>query len=130
MSKKQLLGLVWGIWLLYRLIGVSALTVFLTNAQILPSVLWQVLVLLPALCLTGVVIKAQSAYLLIVASFVGLIYLASVGVFFVIHLYENAPLVSLLGVGVETLLLLTINILLMMVIKALPPMHKTRQETP
>lgn len=124
MSKKQLLGLVWGIWLLYRLIGVSALTVFLTNAQILPSVLWQVLVLLPALCLTGVVIKAQSAYLLIVASFVGLIYLASVGVFFVVRLYENAPMWVVIGLGFEVAMLLLVNVLLMVLIKRLPPMHK------
>lgn len=139
MSKKSLsppkpthtvhrpLCVAWGLWLLYRLLGVTAMTVSLTGADVLPSLWWQVLVVLPALGLTPAIIKGKSPYPLIIASLVGLIYLATAGVFLLIHLYENAPMMTIVGAVAETVLLLVINITLMMLIKRLPPMHKVRQ---
>lgn len=118
------LCVMWGLWLLYRLFGVTAMAVFLTGAQIFSALAWQVLVLLPALLLTPAIIKGHSPYLLIITSLVGLIYLATSGVSLLTHWYESAPLISLVGATIETVLLFGVNVFLMVLIKRLPPMHK------
>lgn len=114
----------WGAWLLYRLVVYVGLLGLFMRANVLYGVLWQAVVLLPAFVFTSAIMQAKAPYRLIMASMVMLIYLASVGVFFVIRLYENAPMWVTVGLGVETVLLLVINVLLMTLIKRLPPMHK------
>lgn len=120
----KMLYLTWGVWLLYRLVVYVGLLGLSTQANMLYGVLWQVLVLLPAFVFTPAIMRAKAPYRLIMASMVMLIYLASVGVFFIIRLYENAPIWVTVGLGVEMVLLLMINVLLMTLIKRLPPMHK------
>lgn len=118
------LRLMWGLWLFYRLVVYVGLMGLSTQANVLYGVLWQIVVLLPAFAFTPAIMQAKNAYRLIVASMVMLIYLASVGVFFVVRLYENAPTWVAVGLGFETVLLVLINVLLMVLIKRLPPMHK------
>ena len=62
-------------------------------------------------------------------SMITLVYLASAGVYLVLRLYEQAPMLISLGFGVETVLLLLINVYLFILLKRLPPMHKTWQNT-
>lgn len=93
--------------------------------QILMGVVWQFFVLLPALLLTPTIKKGNSPYALIIASLVVLVYLGAVGVFLLMRLYENAPLPVSIGFAIETFLLLAINALLFVLLKRLPPMHKS-----
>lgn len=118
------LRLMWGLWLFYRLVVYVGLMGLSTQANVLYGVLWQIVVLLPAFAFTPAIMQAKNAYRLIVASMVMLIYLASVGVFFVVRLYENAPMWVVIGLGFEVAMLLLVNVLLMVLIKRLPPMHK------
>ena len=120
---------VWGLWLLYRLLGVVVMTVSLTSADPMSALIWQVIVMLPALLLTPIIIKAQSVYGLIVASLVSLIYLACAGVALLAHTYQKAPIITIMGMGAEVALLLGINLLIFILIKRLPPMHKHNRET-
>lgn len=115
------------LWLIYRLLGYPLLVGFSLSSwtMMATGAAWQVVVLLPALLLTPTIKKGNSPYGLIVASLVMLVYLGVVGVFLFIRLYEHAPLAIALGFGVETLLLSIINGLLFVLLKRLPPMHKT-----
>lgn len=124
---QLMLRRVWVLWLIYRLLGYPLLVGFSLSSwtMMATGVAWQVVVLLPALLLTPTIKKGNSPYGLIVASLVMLVYLGVVGVFLFIRLYEHAPLVIALGFGVETLLLSIINGLLFVLLKRLPPMHKT-----
>lgn len=115
----------WIVWLLYRLFGYPALVGIATGANVVLGVLWQLFVLLPAFGLTAAVLKARSPYALMVASMLALVYLATVGVFLLVRLYENAPMAIWAGFAAETLLLLAINWYLLVLLKRLPPMHKT-----
>lgn len=115
----------WIGWLLYRLFVYPVLVGVFAGANIVSGMLWQLLVLLPAFGLTPTILKARSPYLLIVASMFALVYLATVGVFLLIRLYENAPVAVWVGFGLETLLLLLINWYLFLLLKRMPPMHKT-----
>lgn len=130
-SSKPILPLqknlryLWLGWLFYRLLIYPALVGVSAGASMLAGVLWQLLVLLPAFLLTPAVLKARSPYLLIVASMMALMYLATMGVFLLIRVYENAPLAVVMGFGVETLLLLLINWYLFLLLKRLPPMHQS-----
>lgn len=120
----QALVCVYGLWLLYRLAVHVVIVGLSTQADMRYGVIWQMLVLLPALAFVSTIIKATSAYRLILANLLMLIYLAGVGVFFTIRLYENAPIWVKIGLGAEMALLLLINLLLMILIKRLPPMYK------
>lgn len=124
---QSMLRRVWVLWLIYRLLGYPLLVGFSLSSwtMMATGVAWQVVVLLPALLLTPTIKKGNSPYGLIVASLVMLVYLGVVGVFLFIRLYEHTPLVIALGFGVETLLLSIINGLLFVLLKRLPPMHKT-----
>ena len=122
---QKRLRTLWWLWLFYRLLAYPFLVSIGAAASVVSGILWQVLVLLPAFLITPVMIKARSAYLLIVANIVTLIYLATVAVFLLIRIYENAPWVVWAGFGVETLLLLGVNVYLFVLLKRLPPMNKT-----
>lgn len=100
----------------------------LTKTDVMSVLAWQVMVMLPAQLLIPVIIKGRSAYGLIVASLVVLIYLAYAGVVLFGHWYQKAPAITILGAGVELMLLLVINWLLFVIIKRLPPMHKQQRE--
>lgn len=127
-SVHQALVFVWLSWLLYRLVIHVMILGATTQANMFYGVLWQILVLLPALAFTPTIMQAKSAYRLILASLLMLIYLAGVGVFFAIRLYENAPFWIKMGLGMEVLFLLLINVMLMALIKRLPPMYKNNKE--
>lgn len=90
------------------------------------GVIWQFIKLIPALLLTPIIRRADAPYGLIVASLVMLIYLGFVGVYLFIHVFEHSPVYISVGFGLETLLLLIINILLFVLLKRLPPMHKNK----
>ncbi len=120
----QRLQLLWGLWLIHRLVIYPVLVGVATGASIMSGMMWQVLVLLPALLLTGVVTKGNSPYWLIILSMMTLVYLGSAGVFLVMRIYEHAPFMIWAGFAVETLLLAMINVLLFILLKRLPPMHQ------
>lgn len=120
--------LLWGSWLLYRFVIHVAILGVSAQANILYGMMWQIVVLLPALLFTPTVLRANNPYRLILTSMLMLMYLAGIGVFFIIRLYENAPLWVKLGLGLEVILLLFINILLMILIKRLPPMHEQNKD--
>lgn len=90
------------------------------------GVIWQLVKLIPALLLTPTIKRADAPYGLIVASLVMLIYLGFVGVYWLIHVFEHSPVYISMGFGFETLLLLIINVLLFVLLKRLPPMHKNK----
>ncbi len=90
------------------------------------GVIWQLVKLIPALLLTPIIKRADAPYGLIVASLVMLIYLGFVGVYWFIHVFEHSPVYISVGFGFETLLLLIINVLLFILLKRLPPMHKNK----
>ena len=129
----QKLKMVWCVWLVYRLLIYPTLIGMTTETGIafgvFLGILWQVLVLLPAFVFTKAVWQGKSPYALIILSMITLVYLASAGVYLVLRLYEQAPMLISLGFGVETVLLLFINVYLFILLKRLPPMHKTWQNT-
>lgn len=119
---------VWFLWLIYRLVIYPLLISFSLSswAVIFIGAMWQILVLLPALLLTPTIKKGNSPYGLIMASLITLIYLGLIGLFLFIRIYENAPFYISIGFGIETVLLFIINILLFILLKRLPSMHKTQ----
>lgn len=124
----QKLQILWAVWLVYRLVVYPVLVGMATEMGItlgvLMGVLWQVLVLLPAFIFTPAVWRGNSPYPLIILSMMTLVYLASAGVFLVLRIYEHAPVMVWVGFAFETMLLAIINVLLFMLLKRLPPMHK------
>ncbi len=123
----QKLYKLWFCWLGYRLILYPVLVGVATKASIISGVAWQALVLLPAFLFTKAVWQGKSPYSLIMLSMITLIYLASAGVFLALRVYEQAPVLVSLGFAFEMVLLLGINVLLFVLLKRLPPMHKSWQ---
>lgn len=124
---QKRLRLLWVVWLLYRLLLYPLLVAYQSTANVLSGMLWQLLVLLPAFLVTPTVLKGRIPYQLLIANMVTLIYLASTGVFLVIRLYEHAPVAICLGFALESMLLLWINWYVFVLLKRLPPMHKTQK---
>lgn len=130
----------WVVWLLYCLViyPVLASLAFGSTGRVnlgmnggvgtgmVFGVIWQLVKLIPALLLTPTIKRADAPYGLIVASLVMLIYLGFVGVYWFIHVFEHSPVYISVGFGFETLLLLIINVLLFVLLRRLPPMHKNK----
>lgn len=95
----------WVAWLIYKLIGYPLMIAFVANKGFWYGVLWQVLVLLPALVMTPIVVKGQFVYGLMAVSLVSLLYLATAGVYLAMYWYADAQWAIVLGSLAEVLLL-------------------------
>lgn len=119
-------ALVWGflLWLGFRLVvlpWVMAKTLGVSDFG--SYIVWQVLVLLPVVCLTPVLLKGKSAYGLIVASLVLMVYWGAAASFWLIRWYENAPLPTVAVSAFETVLLAWVLVRLFLLLKKMPAMH-------
>lgn len=123
----QKLLICWWLWLGFAIIGYPALIMLATGASLPSGVLVQVLAMLPALLFTPAMLRGNSPYVLICANLIMLIYLGVAGVLSLIRYYEAAPDLVWLGRLVEFVILLFINYYLFVLLKRLPPMHKSRQ---
>lgn len=114
----------WLLWLAHRLILYPTMVSLAVGGVWWLGVLWQLIVMLPALVFTKAIWRGNSPYALLWASMVMLVYLGAVGVFWLMRFYENAPLIIIGLLTVEFLIVFGINVLLFILLKRLPPMHK------
>ena len=117
----------WCVWLGYRLLCYPLLVAMVGGVGFVWGVLWQIVAMLPALAFTPALLRGRSPYALLWLSMVMLVYLGAVGVFAFMRFYESAPWLIWFGLCAETVLVLIINVLLFVLLKRLPPMHKTLQ---
>ncbi|OAU95164.1 hypothetical protein [Moraxella catarrhalis] len=126
---RRALRLTWYAWILITLI-VYPLTVSLTTgASVWAGVGVQLLALMPALIFTPWVYRGTSAYALMWASMVLLVYLGVGGVLALLRIYEQAPTAVGIIKIIEFLILLMINYQLFVLLKRLPAMHKQFNQT-
>lgn len=119
----------WMAWLLVVLLIYPLVVFMATQANFWAGVGVQLLGLMPALLFTPSIWRAKSAYGLILASIVTLVYLGFTGVKFVLRAYEQVPSAIIAVLGVEFLCLLAVNVLLFMLLKKMPAMHKQNKKT-
>ncbi|OOR88259.1 hypothetical protein B0181_08435 [Moraxella caviae] len=120
---RQKLRAVWLAWLLWRLFAVPFLAVGAADT-LGAGVLWQLIVLIPALIFTPAILRGRSPYALLLANMLMLAYLANAGVQFFTHAFSGAG--NAWGFAAEFMLLLLVNIWLFVLLKRLPPMYKQR----
>ena len=121
---RRRLKVVWIIWLLYRMLAMPVLISIMNDAQldIIGGVVWQSLWLIPAFVLSPWMTKGKSAYALLLASMITLIYFGASGVVLFTHIYAK-NWSSLWIYVIDTVLLLLINIWLFQLLKRLPSMN-------
>lgn len=124
---QSLLRLAWFAWLSVTLFVYPLVVSISTEAVFWAGVGVQFLGLLPAFVFTPVVYRGWSAYGLIVTSLLALIYWGFVGVQLFLYLYEQAPRGISLILSLNFILLLWIIVLLFILLKRLPAMHKQGQ---
>lgn len=115
----------WGIWLSFRLVLMTAVAVFVVpSATLVGAFVWQLLVVVPLLFCTPFILKVKNAYALIVISLLVMVYWGAAVSFLLIKLYEKAPLLVSVAYGAETVVIGFVFVLLFMLTKKLPAMHK------
>lgn len=77
----QRLKIVWGLWLLFRLIGVAILAhrLAVSHPSIIGGIVWHGLWLIPAFIATPYIFKGKSPYALLMISMLTFIYLGASG---------------------------------------------------
>ncbi len=120
---KQL-RMVWLIWLIWAGVLYPLVLGFSADIAVWSGIMIKIIVLLPALLATPAILKANSPYALMWISMLALVYLGAQALWLLVRVYEQAvPIVSFM-LTAEVLLLLIINVLLFMLLKRLPAMHK------
>ncbi|WP_066803384.1 hypothetical protein [Moraxella oblonga] len=114
----------WLLWLIHRLIIYPVVVSVVGGGVWWLGMVWQGFAMLPALLFTKAIWQGNSPYALLWASMVMLMYLGAVGVFLLMRFYEQAHLAITGMLAVEFLVVLGINVLLFVLLKRLPPMHK------
>ena len=122
----RILVVAWLLWLGYRLVIYVAIMGVL-GAPVGAMWLWQLLVMTPTLLLTPIVLRGRSAYGLIVAALIILMYWGVSGMMVFVRWYEHVPAMVWVGLMVEVLLLSVICLYLAKLLKRLPPMHLTNK---
>ena len=125
---RRRLKVVWIIWLLYRLLAMPVLISMMNTAQldIIGGIVWQGLWLIPAFVLSPWMIKGKSAYALLLASMITLVYFGASGVVLFTHFYADDW--STLWIYItDSVLLLLINIWLFKLLQRLPSMNKVNK---
>lgn len=120
----QLLLRFWLLWLVWRWLVYPMAVMVAGGGAWWLGVLWQTLVLLPALIFHRAIWRGNSPYALLWASMVMLVYLGAVGVFVIMRFYEQANFVVTWVLCAEFVMVFAINVLLFLLLKRLPPMHK------
>lgn len=118
----------WLAWLLYRSLGLPLLlgALLSTKPDIAGGIAWQLLWLIPAFVLTPWMLKAKSAYALLLASMLTLVYLGASGVTLFSRFYDNG--LSVVWVyAIDLILILIINVWLFKLLKRLPSMNERFQ---
>lgn len=117
---------VWWVWLGYRLLGLPVLLSLLhpSHPDLLGGIVWQGLWLLPALILTPWLHQGKSPYALLLGSMLTLVYFGASGVVLFMRVYDM-PMGLLWLYAFDVLLLLLINIWLFKLLKKLPSMNKS-----
>lgn len=124
----QALRLVWVLWLItVAIVYPSAVAIF-AGVSVWAGIGVQLLGLIPALLCTPSVWRGRSAYALLWVSIVAVIYLGVAWVMVLLRYYEQAPTMVWMVQATEALLLLVINCQLFILLKRLPPMHKTKKQ--
>ena len=118
----------WLAWLLYRSLGLPILLGILltTKPDIAGGIAWQLLWLIPALVVTPWMLKAKSAYALLLTSMLTLVYLGASGVTFFSRFYDSGLNVVWVYL-IDLLLILIINVWLFKLLKRLPSMNERFQ---
>lgn len=124
-SYHRTLQWAWGLWLGFRLMLMTAVaTAMVPSATLIGAFLWQLLVVAPLLFCTPFIVRAKNAYALIVISLLIMVYWAATASFLLIKIYEKAPVLVTLAYGAETVVISLVFVLLFMLTKKLPAMHK------
>lgn len=118
----------WLAWLLYRSLGLPILLGILLTIKpdIAGGIAWQLLWLIPALVVTPWMLKAKSAYALLLTSMLTLVYLGASGVTFFSRFYDSGLNVVWVYL-IDLLLILIINVWLFKLLKRLPSMNERFQ---
>ena len=118
----------WLAWLLYRSLGLPLLLGLLltTKPDIVGGIAWQLLWLIPALIVTPWMLKAKSAYALLLTSMLTLVYLGASGVTVFSRFYDSGLSVVWVYV-IDLILILIINVWLFKLLKRLPSMNERFQ---
>lgn len=121
------LKIAWIAWLVLRLALLPLVMMWVSNVAMLGAILWQMMVMLPALIATPFVLKSKDSYALIVISLVIMVYWAVAASFWLIYVYERAMTWMVIIYALETLLLTVVFACLLMGLKKMPAMHKNRR---
>lgn len=126
-SYHRTLQWAWGLWLGFRLVLMTVVaTVVVPTATLVGAFFWQLLVVAPLLFCTPFIVRAKNAYALIVISLLVMVYWGAAASFLLIKMYEKAPVLVIIAYGAETMVIGVVFVLLFMLTKKLPAMHKKR----
>lgn len=127
-AYQKKLKLSYALWFGFRLFFMP---IVMAKATLVSSygafLLWQGLMLLPALLFVPTIRQANHPFRLIVLSFLMMIYAGVATSQWLIAWYENKGGLLVWTYAFESVLLLGVLGLLFVVLKKLPPMHKTRR---
>lgn len=115
-------------WVLCRLLVMPWIMLKMTTTGAYGAfLLWQGFILLPALMFVPVIWQANRPYRLMVLSFLVMVYLGVATSHCLIAWYERKSSLLMWAYTLESGLLFVVLGLLFVVLKKLPPMHKTRR---